>query len=296
MKQIKFLDPAIKRKSEIIEDTLKLIDNKFPLPSYVEISNSGVCNRKCSFCPRSDPTFLDIHEFITFELIEKLSRQLSSFNFNGRILFSGFVEPLLDKKIFEKIELIKKFLPKAKVDINTNGDVLKIKIIKKLFNHGLDTLLISVYDSKEDAKRFEKMCKDSFIKENQYVIRHRYYKEDKDFGITLSNRAGMMENAEYKIKKLEKSLKLSCYYPSYTFFLDYTGDVLMCPHDWGKKLILGNLENQDFIDIWLSNAAIQSRKRLNNKDRHFSPCDVCDVAGTLMGKTHAKVWENIDEK
>lgn len=296
MKQIKFLDPAIKRKSEIIEDTLKLIDNKFPLPSYVEISNSGVCNRKCSFCPRSDPTFLDIHEFITFELIEKLSRQLSSYNFNGRILFSGFVEPLLDKKIFEKIELIKKFLPKAKVDINTNGDVLKIKIIKKLFNHGLDTLLISVYDSKEDAKKFEKMCKDSFIKENQYIIRHRYYKEDKDFGITLSNRAGMMENAEYKIKKLEKSLKLSCYYPSYTFFLDYTGDVLMCPHDWGKKLILGNLENQDFIDIWLSKTAIQSRKRLNNKDRHFSPCDVCDVAGTLMGKTHAKFWESIDKK
>ena len=49
MKQIKFLDPVIKRKSEIIEDTLKLIDNKFPLPSYVEISNSGVCNIKCFF-------------------------------------------------------------------------------------------------------------------------------------------------------------------------------------------------------------------------------------------------------
>ena len=51
----------------------------------------------------------------------------------------------------------------------------------------------------------------------------------------MSNRAGMMSNAEYEIKPLEKSLKVPCYYPSYTFFLDYNGDVLMCPHDWGKK-------------------------------------------------------------
>ena len=296
MKSIKFLDPSIKRKSKIIEDTLKLIDNKFPLPSYVEISNSGVCNRKCSFCPRSDPSFVDIHEFITFDLIDKLSRQLSYYNFEGRVLFSGFVEPLLDKKVFEKIKLIKNFLPKAKVDINTNGDVLKVRTIKKLFEHGLDTLLISVYDSKEDAERFKEMCKDSDLKEHQYVIRHRYYKEDKDFGITLSNRAGMMENAEFKIKKLEKTLKLPCNYPSYTFFLDYTGDVLMCPHDWGKKLILGNLQKEDFIDIWLSKVANEARKKLANKNRKFSPCDVCDVAGTLMGKSHVTVWKNIDEK
>ena len=51
----------------------------------------------------------------------------------------------------------------------------------------------------------------------------------------------MMENAEFQIKKLENTLKKPCYYPSYTF-LDYNGDVLMCPHDWGKR-ILGNLKN-----------------------------------------------------
>ena len=25
--------------------------------------------------------------------------------------------------------------------------------------------------------------------------------------------------------------------------MDYNGDVLMCPHDWGKKIILGNMNN-----------------------------------------------------
>ena len=65
----------------------------------------------------------------------------------------------------------------------------------------------------------------------------------------MSNRAGLMANAEYKIKPLEKKLNTACYYPSYTFFLDYNGDVLMCPHDWGKKRILGNLKKESFLKI-----------------------------------------------
>ena len=56
---------------------------------------------------------------------------------------------------------------------------------------------------------------------------------------------------EFKIKSLAEPLKNPCYIPSYTFFLDYNGDVLMCPHDWGKKNILGNLNSSSFKEIWL---------------------------------------------
>ena len=64
----------------------------------------------------------------------------------------------------------------------------------------------------------------------------------------------------------------------------------MCPHDWGKKIILGNLYNDKFIDIWLSKRAIKIRKMLNNSKREFSPCNVCDVEGTLMGEKNAKYF------
>ena len=50
----------------------------------------------------------------------------------------------------------------------------------------------------------------------------------------------MVKMSENKIAATKVALKDPCYYPSYTFFLDYNGDVLMCPHDWGKKRILGN--------------------------------------------------------
>ena len=52
----------------------------------------------------------------------------------------------------------------------------------------------------------------------------------------------MMENADFKIPSLKNPLNNPCYIPSYTLFFDYLGDVLMCPHDWGKKIILGNLK------------------------------------------------------
>ena len=51
-----------------------------------------------------------------------------------------------------------------------------------------------------------------------------------------------------------------------------------------KKIILGNLNNQSFNDIWFSKKAMKIRKMLNNSNRNFSPCNVCDVDGTLMGK------------
>ena len=70
MKKIKFLDPSIERKKNLTEKNFQLLKNsKFPLPSEVEISESGVCNRKCSFCPRSAKDFKEVKEFISRESI-----------------------------------------------------------------------------------------------------------------------------------------------------------------------------------------------------------------------------------
>ena len=50
----KFIDPLIKRKAEITKK-IQFYKKNIPLPSVVEISESGTCNRTCSFCPKSDP-------------------------------------------------------------------------------------------------------------------------------------------------------------------------------------------------------------------------------------------------
>ena len=293
MKEIKFLDPSIKRKKNITNISFQIMKGtNYPLPSEVEISESGTCNRKCSFCPRSDPEYKDVKEFIAPALHSKLIQELKKYDFKGVLRYSGFVEPLLDKNIYDLINHARHNL-QARIEMVTNGDVLDVKRLKKLFISGLDTVLISVYDGPEDVKKFEKMCREADLRKDQYVIRHRDFNEDKDFGLTISNRAGMMKNAEYKIMPLKKESKAKCYYPGYTFFMDYNGDVLMCPHDWGKKIVLGNLNKKSFKDIWISKTAINIRKKLNTGNRKFSPCNVCDVNGELIGEKHSKAWSSV---
>tara|TARA_Y100001970_G_scaffold76866_1_gene97651 strand:- start:13475 stop:14359 length:885 start_codon:yes stop_codon:yes gene_type:complete len=293
MRNIKYFDKNINRKSKIIRETIQFNKKKFPLPSLVEISDSGTCNRSCSFCPRSDPDYKDVKEFISEELHIKIFKELSELNYQGLVIYSGFNEPLLNKNVYKNLKSAREYLPDAKFELITNGDVLNEDRLKKLFLSGLNTILISVYDGPEDMKKFQKMCEKVGLNEKQYVIRNRYLPPEQDFGITMSNRGGLMEKADHKIGKLKSPLKQKCNYPSYTFFIDYNGDVLMCSHDWGKKKILGNLYKQSIMEIWTSKQSMAARKRLINSDRNFSPCDVCDVSGGLIGESHASAWDKI---
>ena len=293
MTKKKFVDPNIINKSKTVEGKIQFFNYKgksLPLPTEIEISESGTCNRKCSFCPRSSPQFIDRKEFISNELNEKLCKELQSINYKGTVRYSGFVEPLIDKNIFNLINMVRKYLPKANIELVTNGDPLNLKRLKSLFDNGLNKILISAYDGKYEANKLKNLCIDAKLKKDQYIVRHRYYSEDQDFGITLSNRAGEMQNAEFSIPVLKEPLNQPCYIPSYTFFLDYQGDVLMCPHDWGKKIILGDLNKEEFLDIWFSVRSIKIRKMLNNSNRKFSPCNICDVEGTLMGEKNSKYF------
>ena len=289
----KFLDPNLNNKAKTVENKIQLYKfqgENFPLPTEIEISESGTCNRSCSFCPRSAPDFEDKKEFITNELHEKLCLELRDLDYKGTVRYSGFVEPLIDKNIFNLIKMVRDKLPKVNIEMVTNGDPLNLKRLNKLFENGLNKILISAYDGREDALKLENLCKEAKLTNEQYIVRHRYYSQDQDFGITLSNRSGLMENAEFKIESLKEPLKKSCYIPSYTFFLDYQGDVLMCPHDWGKKIILGNLNNERLIDIWFNKKSMSIRKMLNNSNRNFTPCNVCDVEGTFMGEKNSSYF------
>ena len=140
---------------------------------------------------------------------------------------------------------------------------------------------------------FEEMIKKSGVGNRFVILRKRYLPEEQDFGITMSNRGGMLGNAEHSVKPKNSALEEKCYYPSYKFFLDYNGDVLMCSHDWGKKNILGNLKKQNFIDIWTSEKSNKARKKLFNSKRDFSPCNVCDAKGDLIGNIHSEAWKEI---
>ena len=44
----------------------------------------------------------------------------------------------------------------------------------------------------------------------------------------------------------------------------------------GRKQIVGNLQKEKLLDIWLGEKFKYARKKLSNSDRTMSPCNKCD--------------------
>ena len=285
---LRVTDPALNRKKELASNVQFFGD--IPLPSIVEISESGTCNRACSFCPRSAPGFVDKKIFISNELIDKLANDLVAVDYKGLILFSGFVEALLDKNIARHVKVLKTALPDCRIEMVTNGDPITVKNLNKLQSAGLNALLVSCYDGEHQIPQISALVKASTMPIENVVFRKRWGSEEENFGISLSNRGGMMAGAEFSIADLTEPLQKPCYYPAYTFFMDYTGEVLMCAHDWGKQAIAGNLYETSFTEIWAGKRFSKWRENLLNAKRGFKPCKVCNVDGTRMGLEHAEAW------
>lgn len=289
----RFIDPSTDRKAQIVKENTKVIDN-IPIFSIIEFNIYGNCNRDCSFCPVSNPDIYEKkHEGISIEFFNKILDDLVSINYEGKILFSAFSEPLLHKQINDLIRSAKEKLPKCRVEIVSNGDLLTEKKLKELFNAGLSAISISMYDGDYQIEYFRNMANKCELTDEQVILRRRYYK-DGNYGITISNRSGLVDSNDYRDKNensiIELPLKRECYYPFYMILVDYNGDVLLCPHDWTKKLVFGNLNNDSIWSIWSAKVINNIRKKLSHADRNFSPCKTCDVLGDVIGKDNFDSW------
>ena len=290
----KFLDQNIPRKGKLIQDNLDETHQaglKPPFFSLIEFNLSGLCNRECVFCPRVDPAiFPNINEHIPIELYEKIMNELAEVDYDGMVLYSAFGEPLLYKRIEELIVLSKKICPKVRVESVTNGDFVTPKKLKSLFDAGLDTLLISLYDGPHQQEIFKTMMSEVGLTDKQVVLRDRWLPPEENYGITLVNRSGMVNIPEVGVGAIKEPLKRRCFYPFYQVVVDYDGSALLCTHDWGKKFIVGNLNQQTIHELWDNDRIKKVRESLANSDRGFAPCNGCDADGTLMGGDHFAQW------
>ena len=127
----------IKRRTVIVDDVLSTY-NGFPIPSWIELSIIDVCNRTCSFCPKSDPKIApDTHQRMKINLISKLTEELKDIGYKGSVTLCGYGEPMLHKEI----NLISKKLSEAAfVEVVTNGDTLKPEKIQELYANNVNKL------------------------------------------------------------------------------------------------------------------------------------------------------------
>ena len=85
LKRTKKLHKAIKlnlkRRTIIVDDEMVSFKD-VPIPSWIELSIIDVCNRSCSFCPKSDPKVApNTYQMMKMSLINKLTQELKDFNY-----------------------------------------------------------------------------------------------------------------------------------------------------------------------------------------------------------------------
>ncbi len=294
MKNKVYIDPSTVRKSDELIKSISA--RKISTLSIIEINLLDKCNRSCSFCPVSDKDFYKINNYngkMEEDFFQVIVQNLKALNFTGKIIFSGMSEPLIHKKLASFIQELRTNLETVAIEIITNGDLLSLKLLKKLFAAGLDVLNISMYDGDHQVGYFNDMINEAKLDDKQVILRRRYLK-DGNYGITFSNRGGAIELSEFKVGSddtLKLPLSKICYYPFYMLKIDFNGDIHICSHDWQKKGIVGNLNNNTLEDIWNSDKIEFIRKKLSKCDRNMAPCDGCDVIGDVLGKENFDIWK-----
>ena len=285
------LDPKETIKKNIIRrkpivDKLQFYNN-IPLPSWIELSLIDVCNRSCSFCPKSDEKIApNTHQKMERTLIDKLYKDLNDIGFEGAFCLCGYGEPLLYKDINYTISKLSEL---GAVEIITNGDPLNKKKLTELYNSKTSRLIISLYDGPEQLNKFKNMIVESGIGDDLVILRDRWYSDKVDYGVKLTNRGGTISVGNQPDVENYKNRK--CYYTAYSVLIDWNGDIFLCPQDWQRRVTMGNMMQQSIYEIWCGKIFSKYRKLLIQGKRKLSPCNSCNAQGTLLGQNHAKLWK-----
>lgn len=277
-----------------IEDHLKFRDSRYQKLdksnpkllglSVIELNPTELCNRTCSFCPRSDPKIYPNRNLnMTIEIVEKLKNQLLSSGYQGDIHITGYGEPLLNPEILKIIEIISKDFH---TELITNGDkILKGSItLEQLKFAGLNLLIVDCYDGPDHVKMMSNLLQNCQI---PYRIRD-HFDDGTEKLIELynfNNRGGIFS---------PKEIYRPCWLPFYKAFVDWNGDVGLCCNDWARKQQpFGNILDRSFDEIWMDEKLSNIRRSLEKGLRKDLPaCKNCDTNGTMQGFESVVKWQD----
>jgi radical SAM protein with 4Fe4S-binding SPASM domain len=237
----------------------------------VEIEINSNCNRACSYCPNADNTRPEQGQ-MTHETFEVIISQLQSVNYNGRISFSFYNEPLLSKDLEFFSKQIKNKLPKTNILLYTNGTLLTKLKFDSLVNSGVDHFVVTKHEG-EINYIFEKTLS---VLSPEIIQKHISYKSYSD--LKLTNRGGLIPDVQKKFETID----LPCTIPLHMMTITNQGTVVPCFEDYHQVHAVGNLREKTLSDIWNSIEYNTFRKKLLlGKRCDYSVCSKCNRSETL---------------
>lgn len=243
----------------------------------VELNIIELCNRTCSFCPRSDSTlYKNLNNQMSVNTVKSIASSLKSINYSNRISIAGFGEPFLHKQLVEYVKILSTAGNPKWIEIITNSDFLSYNKISELVNAGCTNLTISMYD-KDISDEITQLVRDLPI---DLTFKHCY-----SGNMTLVNRVDILSNSS------SLNINKPCYLPFYKMLIDWNGDVIICNNDWGRESIFGNVNKSSISDLWLHSKLTNIRETLSHGLRkNINPCKKCNIDGTMYGSQSFQIF------
>lgn len=148
--------PLEKRLKEPVPDLIQF-------PRYFEIETVNACNARCPMCTIDDWDRRD--GLMSDDLFKKITDEISFHPKVRRVHLYRDGEPLLDKKLPQRIGMMKKAGVKE-VGISTNVALLTDEKSRALLEAGLDSIILSIDSNVKDV--YEKIRVNLFVEEVMY--------------------------------------------------------------------------------------------------------------------------------
>ena len=237
-----------------IETQILRVKQGMNMPLGIDIETNTSCTRWCWYCPRNPNLNLILDDEVFYSIID----QLKNWHYNGRISLSSYNEPLTDKRIFDFIKYAKKQLPKSRIILPSNGDLLDASVIDGLIECGISELRVSLREPTS-----EKIIN----LKNEYQIISTIDLRDGFRRFPLSNRGGSIDVGQ--VISMPR-----CYYIEY-MVIRADGNVILCCNDYYESKVFGNVKCQGVKEIWEKPEFVSQRKNIRNGKYELKICRLC---------------------
>ncbi len=264
----------LKDKSGFLRE---LYYNHKTLGSSVAIENTTACNRACPYCPHF---WNDRGSHLMPESVfRKIIGDLRDLDYRGLIIFAPWSEPLLDDRLAAFVAYAKDHLPKSRVAILTNGDLLTGVKFRELIAAGVDMIDVSDhYTIRDDRYQIDapKQAIATYrrLDENDRKKLHFHdpnYKKIRGLE-RFNNRSGLVPLRECVSVE---NLCRTCVFPETIMAINFRGNILLCARQWREDPVYGNVVTEHLRDIWQKAAFVRARSALRKGIFELDLCRNC---------------------
>ena len=248
------------------------MNNPFEHTGDVAIELSNLCqyawlHKKCPLHLQAASPFrvkepVVLPARIVYSIIDILGRH----DYDQKLSFHQYNEPLMDPRLFLFLEYAKKHCPGAGVEIVTNGHYLDLTLAKELEAAGVQILLVTLYGNEEDRAAMKARIT-AYKQQLSIHVRSLTH----PWPDQLNDRLTVYSHPRH-------GDELCCTAPLGCVTITRDAEVALCCIDWRREHTFGNLYEGSLEEILASDDVQETYRRLSRGDRFLDICQRCATA------------------